>query len=252
MQTRRKLKQQDLEEDHQSITKSHSTQESKRNQLPVHVQKVLAEDIEADGGIKNLIGSTHGLSNLLDKRLKFTNNPYGNRADPLRRRVQQKVYKWQQLYEEGTYTEKVLNKLQIKSFDNQQKRKKEPLLPKTAAESHHQESFLENTSLSSSDSDSSSHSSVDPRVPRLKKKFKSPPKQVQFDKRKNEAPTTPLTAPRAHKARAPASPTTTTPTDITTKLEQMVLEEDTMAPALPKNCGEMLVLCCCLAVSLFC
>ena len=118
MQTRRKLKQQDLEEDHQSITKSHSTEESKRNRLPAHVQKVLAEDIEADGGIKNLIGSTHGLSNLLDKRLKFTDNPYGNQGDPLRQRVQQKVYKWQQLHKEGAYIEKVLNKLEIKSFAN--------------------------------------------------------------------------------------------------------------------------------------
>jgi hypothetical protein len=106
--------------DEQSTTSNASTADSKRQRLPAHVQKLLAEDIEANGGISKLKGSSQALALLLDRK-QGADNPYGRRGDHIRQRLQQKVCKWQQLQKQGKYSDEVLNTLGVTSFANQTK-----------------------------------------------------------------------------------------------------------------------------------
>jgi hypothetical protein len=66
-----------------------------RQPLPKWLQKVLAEDIESNGGVQAFKGrDNQKLANLLDSKASDEDNPYGVRGDPIRKRIGQKVYKW--------------------------------------------------------------------------------------------------------------------------------------------------------------
>lgn len=93
-----------------------------RKRLAFHIQKQLAQDIEAAGGIKLFKNKDgHRLSHLCDNREEL----YGPRGDDLRQKITKKVYRWQLLDKDGVYIEKVLNKLQVKSFSTLQAENRE-------------------------------------------------------------------------------------------------------------------------------
>ena len=79
----------------------------------LHLWKQVAEDIEENGGIAKLAGSSQSLKRLLDKK----NNPlYDRNGDKnIRKRIQSHVYRWQQWSLEGTYEKKVLDPFGVKS-----------------------------------------------------------------------------------------------------------------------------------------
>jgi hypothetical protein len=82
-----------------------------RNPLPNHLLKQLCEDIEAYGGIQPHIGKTKSIYNLLNHLVEqdpVALSLYKDCRDPIRRKIQQKVYRWQEYYKAGTYEEKVL------------------------------------------------------------------------------------------------------------------------------------------------
>jgi hypothetical protein len=64
-----------------------------RERLPKHVLKQLLQDLEANGGIQAYVGSNSGqrLYHLLEARVEQSNNPYGNRGDPIRRKIRRSV-----------------------------------------------------------------------------------------------------------------------------------------------------------------
>jgi hypothetical protein len=83
-----------------------------RAKLSLSIQKQLAIDIEAAGGIKIFEGSDHKLYELLTNREEL----YGKRGDPIRTAISKKVYRWQLLERKGEYVEKVCNRLKISSY----------------------------------------------------------------------------------------------------------------------------------------
>lgn len=91
-----------------------------REKLHGFVLKPLAELIEENGGIVSFLGRhNQNLRLVLDK----SNNPlFGTTGDRIRRRIQQKVYRWQDLNTKGTYESGVLNGLGVTSFANRFKK----------------------------------------------------------------------------------------------------------------------------------
>jgi hypothetical protein len=84
--------------------------------LPQHTQKTLCEDIEAHGGIESLIGTEKALYYLLNHLVKtdpLRKSLYKEGGDPIRRRIQTKVYTWQKHWKAGNYQTKVLNKFGV-------------------------------------------------------------------------------------------------------------------------------------------
>jgi hypothetical protein len=73
--------------------------------------KQLAIDIERSGGIERIvdIGKKKVLARLLDQDC----NTYGKQGDPIRRKIQDKVFYWKKLYAKGQYVQKVLDKLGV-------------------------------------------------------------------------------------------------------------------------------------------
>lgn len=136
-----------------------------RASLSLHIQKQLARDIEAAGGIKVFIGSEHKLCEILTNREEL----YGKRADPIRTAISKKVYRWQLLHHDGQYIENVLNRFKISSYAIQEAEKRSKL--KTTIKKQQQQtntkrknlcgnsSSLAFLSSSGSSSDSSSSSS---------------------------------------------------------------------------------------------
>ena len=79
-----------------------------KNSLPIHLQKQLVDDIEAAGGIEKCVGRDKFLSNLLNKLGR--DNPlklelYGNLTDPVRQKIQKKVWSWQKIFTSGGQVE---------------------------------------------------------------------------------------------------------------------------------------------------
>ena len=87
----------------------------RRTRLPLHVQKQLARDIEENGGIAHFDGQNQRLSKLLD-RLSEGHSLYGDRADPIRKKLRKKVYTWIVLDREGQYVSQVLNPWRIRQW----------------------------------------------------------------------------------------------------------------------------------------
>ena len=111
-----------------SSNSTSSSASSQRKKLPDHLQAQLAEDIEASGGIERFLPDSKQ-SNKKRKRLKPEEKTedsqklrklldknkalYKESGDPVRRRIQLKVLRWQRYFQEGTYADKVLTKYQI-------------------------------------------------------------------------------------------------------------------------------------------
>ena len=105
----------DLSDDGASVSSSVSTSSTSRTPLPLNVQKQLAEDIESEGGIRLFAGSGSSDLHLLERLCNTREDTYGVRGDPLRRKIQQKVYRWANSDKKGQYQKKVLDKLGVKS-----------------------------------------------------------------------------------------------------------------------------------------
>jgi hypothetical protein len=166
--------------------------------LSLHIQKQLARDIEAAGGIKVFAGKEHKLCELLNNREEL----YGRRADPIRTAISKKVYRWQILENDGRYVEKVLNRFKISSYAIQQAQDREKL-KKTIKKQQKQtnvkrKNLCENSSFasssssgSSSDSRSSSSSSIGKKVAASAQKL---PSVEDFPPHFIDAPTSKTTA----------------------------------------------------------
>jgi hypothetical protein len=85
--------------------------------LDLPLQKQLAEDIEANGGLEKFISQKgSGYNSVLASFLDTKPEVYRPRGDPIRHQIQNRVYKWKNLFKNGKYVEKVLNDLQVKSY----------------------------------------------------------------------------------------------------------------------------------------
>ena len=135
---------------------------SRRERLPLHIQKQLARDIEANGGIAYFEGhDNQNLCQLLDQRVEEEDNPYGVRGQPIRARLRKKVYRWQVLNREGRYISEVLNPWRIWQFSSRRMKnnntpKRSPATPQQHLGRHAKNSpAISDISLSACDSESS-------------------------------------------------------------------------------------------------
>lgn len=164
-----------------SITDASVSSLGTRVPLPGCFLKQLAEDIEENGGIQNLIGSKHTLRRLLDKHPER----YGNQTDPLRTKIRNKVYKWQQKHKEGKYASDVLNALEVKSAANRAKEKKKSQR-KSPARPKPQPVVVDDISLSGSST--SEESIVQPVIPPKRRRGK---KKIAKAKQEPKTPAPP-------------------------------------------------------------
>lgn len=101
-------------------TTSSSTARRHRESLPVHLLAQLCEDIETYGGIQKFSGSLHNLKFLLNHLAETQEDRrelYKEQRDPIRRRIQLKVYQWQKL-EKQQYKQKVLDNFDVVAAEN--------------------------------------------------------------------------------------------------------------------------------------
>ena len=177
-----------------TVSVASSSSSARRDRLPLHSQKQLAEDIEANGGLKHFFGKDNqNLCNLLNKRVGEEDNPYGVRSDPIRAKLRRKVEYWQGLDKKDKYISDVLNPWRIVQYAARMKKNK-AITPKKAANpgrrstrSFKKSDISVNSSNSSSGSSSGKGASHKPKTPNRK-----PPKQVFVDKNKSNQPSTPL------------------------------------------------------------
>lgn len=160
----------DVDDGNQSDVSSTSS----RPGIPYHLQKQLAKDIEKAGGIKTFKkgNQSQSLAALCDKRTDL----FGKRGSVLRRKIINKVYRWEILNRDGLYTDKILNKFSVKSAATLRSEKKGSKAPTSESElssSAEEDSDGDSSESSDSDSDSSSHSPKPPprkKLPKAKKK----------------------------------------------------------------------------------
>jgi hypothetical protein len=135
-----------------SVTSSPSSTSSRRLGIAISVQKQLAQDIEEAGGIKKFVGTElvakQALSLLCNKR----QNIYGERGDRIRTKIHKKVYSWKVYLLDGTYHDRVLNRLGVQSFATLQIEKKKG--------KQHIEVYSSDESSSSDDESTSSVESI--------------------------------------------------------------------------------------------
>jgi len=112
------------QDDTSVVTNTSSSSTSSGCGLPLHIQKQLASDIEASGGIKAFDGNQNHqlISRLCNQREEL----YGKRGDNQRLTIQKKVYRWVLHHRKGEYTEKVLNRFGVSSFANLRNNKNHP------------------------------------------------------------------------------------------------------------------------------
>jgi hypothetical protein len=165
-----------------SAASSSTTSSRARGELPQHITKQLAEDIEADGGIATFITRSHKLlSNLLDKRPDL----YGKRGDEIRKRIQKKVYYWQKYHKAGTYAENILSKFQIQSAAVRNKSSKGKKKRGAANLADDADDSDDDSSISSSDSMTAADKKSKDQAPRgataKRKKEPSPARNLTED-----------------------------------------------------------------------
>ena len=98
---------------------STSTSGSRKSQkrLPHHFWKTLASDIEScPKGILEFKGPGHAVERLLNQ--KVSEDPtrallYGDEGDPIRKTIQQKVWKWTTYHDQGKYYDLVVRKFNL-------------------------------------------------------------------------------------------------------------------------------------------
>jgi len=137
--------------------------------VALFIQKELAEDIEALGGIAHFKKQTgKDRSQLLSKLCDKNPEVYGRRGDILRKQIRNRYQRWVKLYDSGTYTDKVLNRFEIKSYANRKKpsesgraaKKSAGKKPAAKKPKQDQDSPSSRSDISSSDGSSSSASSA--------------------------------------------------------------------------------------------
>jgi hypothetical protein len=207
----------------QSVASSVSSSRS-RAELSLSIQKQLAIDIEAAGGIKTFDGSDQKLCQILADREDI----YAKRADPIRKVISKKVYRWQLLERKGTYVEKVLDRLEVNSYATQQAKlkatiKNQQRRTNTKRRNQCESSSLFGSSSSSGSSSDSSSSSISSKVVALAEKLPPvedfPPRFIEAttSKRRSRNPkklsieSTP--PPVEAKMNTPKSPTIPLPRD---------------------------------------
>ena len=132
-----------------------------------HIWPVLADDIEASGGLKLYLKTEQALDKLL-KRLCDEDKTgikielYSGKA---RDTIRRKVYDWKRAYKQGTYYNKVLKDLGVIPFEN----RKQVQFPSDLDSSIATEDYK--------DDNNSIASSRKPSINYTKKKLKSPPTQ---------------------------------------------------------------------------
>jgi len=190
--------------------------------IPLHIQKQLAADIEAAGGIGAIKadGDTdQAVRKLCDERPEV----YGVRGAPLRTKLRKKVYFWRRLDKDGQYVEKVLNRLGVKSAANLKKvaqrtslaasssssdlsdegDRKRPPTKVLSGNKQKQAKSPSSSSSSQSSSSSSSSGSVQASVP------KGPPAEIGFTKTSKAGGKQSSSGPKA--SRSSRKPTATDP-----------------------------------------
>ena len=115
--------QQFLSPDQGSVGSYHSAASSRGHSpyrsVPLNVQKQLAQDIEQAGGIEAFANETNQLTasnQLLCNLCNARENIFGKRGDPIRRKIINLVYHWKEYSRQGTYIQKVLNRLGVVSL----------------------------------------------------------------------------------------------------------------------------------------
>lgn len=140
------------EDDNDSDNISETSSTTNRSKLPLHIQKQLAQDIEEAGGIRSFRSDkTKSLLQICNKQTDI----YGKSGEETRKRIQKKFYWWQQLDLQDLYASKVLNRLQVKSFETIKTEKREQARQAGTCE----ESELSSSAGSGSESESSRSSS---------------------------------------------------------------------------------------------
>jgi hypothetical protein len=187
--TRKSRLKTDGEEDSQVSYQSSSTATAQRRALPIHVQKALAEEIEANGGLSSFAGSDNQrFAALLNSKVDEQGNPFGQRGDSIRRVLQQKLYGWKQLQKDGLYEEKVLNILGVQSFKNR------PIHSADRLRKTPKKQDDDRSSESSAESDPRIYAKTSKFPPKTKaKKQSSPPKQILVPSQQESI--TPLKSP---------------------------------------------------------
>ena len=109
-----------------SIASTTSGASGGRIPLAIHVQAQLCEDIEANGGIASFIGFSQKLYHLLNKLVEvdtLRKSLYKEPGHPIRRRIQQKVYRWQLFWKDELYEKNVLCKFGVVSASQRAQKK---------------------------------------------------------------------------------------------------------------------------------
>jgi hypothetical protein len=89
--------------DQASMSSSHSTTSSRSSEgpPPLNIQKQLAQDIEKGGA------NSATIERMSTRQTRISC-----------RKIQQQVYRWHTLHQQGQYIDQVLNRFQVKSFPN--------------------------------------------------------------------------------------------------------------------------------------
>ena len=166
-----------LAEDDDSVS-SDTSSSSTRPGIPFYVQKQLAHDIEASGGINTFKkGNEQTLAALCNK----APDVYGKRGDRLREQLRKKVYRWSVLAKDGLYTDKILNRFGVKSWATLSAERRASANKRTKQSTSENELLLASSSDSSgSDSEESSESSSN-KIPKAVVSNKTPSRQERTE-----------------------------------------------------------------------
>jgi hypothetical protein len=201
MNTRQRSRSNKLQSDTESIASSvvSAASAESRSPLPDNIQKALAELLESNGGIKTFHGAKQKLARLCDA--EFEKDPscvFGPRRDPIRRRLQLKVLKWQKKADTGVYASEILNKYGVKSWENRQRQGRATTRNNSLPLTPPSDSSGSDSSSSTTDSTSCGGS----RVPSARNVQSPPPKQIVFEREgKPSEESSPLISPQATQAR---------------------------------------------------
>jgi hypothetical protein len=126
------------------------TGDSRYKSIRPSILKQLAEDIEANGGIGAFIKTDKTAKDQrLCRLLNQDEDTYGKRGDPLRRDLQNKCNYWIKLFQKGRYSEKVLKRYEVLSFEAREALNKQETKKKDSKEDSESLSSSSSSSLSS-------------------------------------------------------------------------------------------------------
>ena len=167
------------------------------------IQKQLARDIEENGGIAHFAGHNQRLAQLLDRKSDDEGHTrYGERADPIRKKLQKKVYSWIVLDREDKYIGQVLNPWRIRQWSarntsktkTRSSSKRQAAAAAAAVSDDISVASSSSSAAASSLSDSSNQATVPAKKPASKKKS-TPVNQVILRGRRPQKKEEPKTNP---------------------------------------------------------